>query len=1162
MTSYRHLTAPLKKRACALLASFPCLGLMLVLGLSGCSDIPGAGQAPAPETFTFGGALYVTNSGDGSLLVFDSQDEDRDGIVNQNDACPNTPAGASVDSEGCAASETKSAGKTQAFVKAVNTPTPRLQEGNISPTRRFPESVAAPSGIFLDRTNDTLYVANTGQNAIAIYEKASTLSPPVSATCVIAGDKTLLDKPFGISYDAVNDRIFVANRDSNSVVAFDLLSCAGSLAGNIAPSRRLIIAGQTPPSFPRSLAIDTNRNLLYVSTTGNDSILVYENPGTLGGSPSQCLTDLSPCSGLPNRVIGPHSGPEDASKLELPFGIFIDSQNDRLYVANTGLNKPAVFIYENASTRNSLVNQEVPERVIAGLNTQLTLPAGIDVDVAAGRVHVVNNNSPNNVNQSAGNNVDSPSLVVYNDILKACPAAPTPCNITPDNRIGGDVHSSAGTTLASPIGIAIDPDREITYIANTGGNNILVYFLGTNSTPIKLNASIITTGGNDNTNVRLEEPSTFYYDEAIDRLYIGNFGVANGRKANVSVVVYDKIGTKHFNDTKPDWSIDTNPDFDFNRGFHIDKQRGYLLVLNASSPQFSVYCIPLPDGQFNASCTNPSTHWIGFPVNNSNAQNPNPLTPPVRFNGFTAGLTANGPSALAVDETRGDVYIADKNSNAIFVYNLISLTVTRTISGGNTKLSQPAGLTYDPTRDILYVSNIGNNTLLSFGCTTLKNGNPFVCDGSDDTKKGASQKDDNVAPDRTFTTETASVPDADKLKKPLSPYVDANTNQLFLISATQDAVFIYNDADLLGDDLNNERIPDKKISGANTLFDFSSPRELNRTSSALYVKNDNGLQTLFIGQPESPLCVKTAFPNNSCPSGAFMAFGLEGRIAPNQIWSGGGGAFSAPTGIGIDTTRGVLYIVNQATNTLSRMTGTHQVNITTSVKTDLGNIQLDRPAGLFIDSTENRLYLSNASSILAFNGADQLADGSSPSQTITHAQLNNPRGLKVDSTKKRLYVASTGNHSVLAFKVDGGALFDAVLSGPNTKLLSPIDVAIDTTRDLLYVLNGGATEILVFESAAALSGNVAPSRVIRGGDLNANNVTGDPGGNNFMVRPSALFVDPILDLLYLADPGAEAVYMFPNASTVQGQAEHKSLAGDNTGLKQPSALFVVSKQSP
>jgi len=514
---------------------------------------------------------------------------------------------------------------------------------------------------------------------------------------------------------------------------------------------------------------------------------------------------------------------------------------------------------------------------------------------------------------------------------------------------------------------------------------------------------------------------------------------------------------------------------------------------------------------------------------------------------------------MEVDEASGDVYVADKApSNAIFVYNLDSLSLTRTITGGNTGLNNPSGLSYDATRNILYVTNTGNGTLLSFNCAGRdKDKKAYGVDKTGIPCTDDTGIDGNAPPDLIFTTTTLT--SENQLLTPIAPHIDTTSNSLFLINSGNNAIFAYDNAS----QLNGETNPSKKIVGpTNTLFDFTPPEPPNRTSGGLLVTDQNGSQTLFVGQPESPLCPKDANGNvivpATCPTGAMLIFGVAGKVAPSTIWAGGAGAFTTPTGVAVDTTRNVLYVANQSTNTLSILKNADQLDVTVNPgtgKSDLSNIQLNSPTGLFVDTGANRLYVSNNGSneILAFNNADALVDGNTPDQTITDALLQTPTGITGDTSQNRLYVANTGGNSILSVTVISNSV-STLLSGSNTKLASPIAVAIDTIRDDLYVLNNGATEILVFEDISTSNGDVAPSRTISGSD---------PSGNNFMVNLTAIFVDSKKDLLYVADRDADAVYFFSNASAAQGQSEHTTLSGDNTGLNNPSALFIdTSTGSP
>ncbi|HLG22509.1 MAG TPA: beta-propeller fold lactonase family protein, partial [Candidatus Manganitrophaceae bacterium] len=413
--------------------------LLWLLGTGGCGKITGKeDQNNIPVPAAKEGKLYIANKGDGSLLAFD---------------------------------------------RALFT------EGNTPPTRRFPETITGPTGIFLDRANDTLYVANTDHNAILIFENAAALNPPVdsaAATRVISGPNTGLNQPVGIAYDATRERLYVANRGANAIAVFQK-DCPqiNTLNGNIPPCRT-ILGAATTLDLPRALAVDAQRDILYVSNAGANSILVYD-----GASQTSTQGNMAP-----SRTLTAHS---DAARLEsmlnVPMGLFSDAVNNRLYVVNTGGNLPAVLVYENAAARSG---GEIPERALFGPNTKLSQPVGIEVDPSLDRVYVVNNNNTNN---------GSVAVTLFNNFNARCAAAL--CDLTPDATLSGDK-----TGLANPSGAAYDPARDILYISNTTANNILIYSLDGNVTPSKINSGSGTS---------LEQPASFFYDPSRDRLYVANF---------------------------------------------------------------------------------------------------------------------------------------------------------------------------------------------------------------------------------------------------------------------------------------------------------------------------------------------------------------------------------------------------------------------------------------------------------------------------------------------------------------------------------------------------------------------------------------------------------------------------------------------------------------
>jgi len=197
-----------------------------------------------------------------------------------------------------------------------------------------------------------------------------------------------------------------------------------------------------------------------------------------------------------------------------------------------------------------------------------------------------------------------------------------------------------------------------------------------------------------------------------------------------------------------------------------------------------------------------------------------------------------------------------------------------------------------------------------------------------------------------------------------------------------------------------------------------------------------------------------------------------------------------------------------------------------------------------------KLYVSNSGggSILRFDNAFTANGDASPAATISGANttLNGPSFMTLDAAADRLYVANTGDLSVVIF--DGVSTKTGIvniaptrtIAGVQTGLLQPSDVALDKGRDMLYVADD--IDIFVFNSAssAATNGNVAFARDI------------SPG---FAV--SAIFLDATSNRLFVADQAGDAVAIFDNASTLNGNVTPtRVVQGAATHLAVPSGVSV------
>jgi DNA-binding beta-propeller fold protein YncE len=258
--------------------------------------------------------------------------------------------------------------------------------------------LCSPRGISVDTLNDQLYTANSGASSILIFNDAGsiatngmvlpgrTILPASGTACGDAGTSKMdLCAPFGVAVDAVNDRLYVANTSASSILVFEN---ANSIAtdGMVLPGRTILSASgvvcgdsgttRTDLCAPFGVAVDAVNDRLYVANTAASSILVFENAGSIATNGMV----------VPDRTILPASGTacgdSATTKMDLcsPGNVFVDTVNDRLYVANTSAN--SILVFDNAS---SLIGNVSPSRVIAkgtnpDDNTTLNMPFGIFID--------------------------------------------------------------------------------------------------------------------------------------------------------------------------------------------------------------------------------------------------------------------------------------------------------------------------------------------------------------------------------------------------------------------------------------------------------------------------------------------------------------------------------------------------------------------------------------------------------------------------------------------------------------------------------------------------------------------------------------------------------------------------------------------------------------
>jgi 6-phosphogluconolactonase (cycloisomerase 2 family) len=262
------------------------------------------------------------------------------------------------------------------------------------------------------------------------------------------------------------------------------------------------------------------------------------------------------------------------------------------------------------------------------------------------------------------------------------------------NPLTGALTAAAGSPYIpvelQPYALALDPNGQFLYVANSGSNIVSTYGIGAGGA-LALDVSTAITG----------TPTNFPHSLAVDPtgpyLYVGSDDTINGTleafsiNAGVLTPVTGVLGTS------------TYPAGNVPFGLAVDPVNALLYASN-------YYDATLVGDSVGAPGT--LTAVPGSPF------------------GFQGGVLVNQPFGIAIYPTGGFMYITDSVGNTVTEYGY----------GANGVLTQgvsyavglaPKGVTIDPTGSFLYVSNSGDGTVSAFtvntdGTLTAVAGSPFV----------------------------------------------------------------------------------------------------------------------------------------------------------------------------------------------------------------------------------------------------------------------------------------------------------------------------------------------------------------------------------------------------------------------------------------------------
>ncbi|MHC4410309.1 MAG: NHL repeat-containing protein [Planctomycetota bacterium] len=277
----------------------------------------------------------------------------------------------------------------------------------------------------------------------------------------------------------------------------------------------------------------------------------------------------------------------------------------------------------------------------------------------------------------------------------------------------------------------------------------------------------------------------------------------------------------------------------------------------------------------------------------------------------------------------------------------------------------------------------------------------------------------------------------------------------------------------------------------------------------------------------------------------------------NELLLSGLLALCACGGGGSDAPKGPLnlYVSDVGTDAVAIWrpeTGVTGDVAPTSTIGGLVNTDLNRPYGLHhVGGTDTLLVgdLDN-DAIKFFDSVSTLNGDVAPTRTLSGAAtlISGANGYEVfvDAARDLLYMAVEGGVLVFAnaSTIDGDVAPVRNITGGNTGFSGSRDIRlyVDSVNDRLYLLDGDIATLSVFDNASTVDGNSAPNRVVT-------------GGNTLFNFPWGIAVDVARDIVYVADESNNEIYIFDNASTIDGDiAPNRVLSGVATLLDSPAGI--------
>jgi DNA-binding beta-propeller fold protein YncE len=605
-------------------------------------------------------------------------------------------------------------------------------------------TLSIPSGLAYDPVGNRLFVGDTGNKRVLVYDVASitngenavnVLGQADFVSSVSTTTQSSLSEVNGVAFDQSGNRLFVVDADKNRVMVFDVASITNGEAaiGVIGqPNFTTATAATTAVgmSAPQAVEYDPVGNRLFVGEFSNNRVLVFNVASITNGQ--------SAVNVLGQTLFTTSAAASTASGFTHPDGLAFDATGNRLFVSDIDNNRILVF---NVA---SITNGQSAAFVLGQTNftangatiTQSSVTHAEDMSYDSTNNRLIVSDSTNNrlmifdVSTGTITNGENALDVIGQTDADAADMFSPPITYTKN----GINDTPSRFRFGYVPGLALDEIYHRLFVVDQSNHRVLVYNLNSNNAPIDFIPDFVLGQPNYSskaavtTATGLNNPLSIHYDAVTNRLFVGE-------KGNHRVVIYDVstitngqaaigvIGQPNFTTAT---AATTQTGLDQPWGLEYDPIRSYLYVSDEQG-----------GGQF------PSRVLVYDLVTITNGEPAINVLGQANFTATVIGVSASATddlTGLALSDDGNRLFVTDYGNNRVLLFDVTTITngedaiavlgqanfVSNVSARTQTGMSVPYDVALDSIRNRLFVSDLANGRVLVFDVATVTNGEAAI----------------------------------------------------------------------------------------------------------------------------------------------------------------------------------------------------------------------------------------------------------------------------------------------------------------------------------------------------------------------------------------------------------------------------------------------------